>query len=495
MGIVFRQSIKTGIVTFAGALLGLLVVYLSAVYIPKQELGFSRTLLQNAVIGSQLVLMGMHTTLYTLIYKYTHHDERRKLLITLSLLVPIALTVAYTILYFIFRDRISLLFQPQDVAYVNRYFIWLPLYTFLWSMIILLEQYLGSQMKVAASGFMKEIVLRVANILLIFLFGYGLIDFHMFIIYSVLVHFIPVLFLYLLARQTEGFGISVKWKLLSRAEFKSIADFAFFHLFLNVSVILLVSIDTIMLASLDKTGVEAVAVYFVAGSILSIYQIPYRAMGSASTPMLNKAYESKNHTEVEDMFSRAGVNILIVTMGMAAVIIPNLQNAVLLLGEQYKSIALVVLILMVGRTADMAAGLNNEMLSISKHYRFNFYLTAALVIVIIIFNLLLIPKYGIYGAAWSSSLALCVYNVIKLLFLWFKMQLQPFSKGSLLVIPCFFAAAGIGYILPFIKNPIIDASVRSATIIIIYAVLILIFKPSPDITSYLNTVKNNKRLF
>lgn len=495
MGIVFRQSIKTAIVTSAGAALGLLVVYLSAIYIPKQELGFSRLLLNNALIGSQIVLMGMHTTLYTLIYKYTHTDERRKVLITLSLLVPVTLTILYTIVYFMVRDRILVLFQPQDIEFVNKYFIWLPLYTFSWSMIILLEQYLGSQMKVALAGFMKEIVLRVANILLILLFGYGLIDFHIFIIASVLVNTIPVLFLYLLARKTEGFGISVNWKLLSLAEFKSIADFAFFHLFLNVSVILLISIDTIMLASLDKTGVEAVAVYFVAGSILSIYQIPYKAMGAASTPMLNKAFESKNHAEVEDMFTRAGVNILIVTMGMAAIIIPNLQNAVLLLGEQYKSIALVVLILMVGRTADMAAGLNNEMLSISKHYRFNFYLTAALVVVIVLLNLLLIPRYGIYGAAWSSSLALIAYNIIKLVFLWVKMQLQPFSKGSLLVVPCALIAAGAGYFLPFMQSPVLDALVRSIVIIIIYAVLILIAKPSADITSYLKTVRNNKRLF
>jgi O-antigen/teichoic acid export membrane protein len=495
MGIVFRQSVKTTIVTSLGALMGLFVVYLSAKFIPKQELGFSRTLLNQAVIGTQLILMGMHTTVYVLIHKYPYTDIRRRILITLSLFTPFILTAFFSVFYFCFKAQIVAQYQPQDIAFVNKYFGWLPLYTLLWGIMTLLEQYLGSQMKVAVSTFVREIVLRLFNISLILLFGYEYIDFDVFIAGSVLVHIIPVIVLWILAVKTQGFGISLNLNALSKEDKKSIFDFAIFHLFLNVSISLLIYIDAVMLAALDKTGMEAAAVYFVAQSIISIYQIPYKALATASTPAINKAYHENDLKAVADLFSRSAINTLIVTMAMGAIIIANLHNAVQVIGEAYATIPLVVLILMIGRTFDMMTGLNNEVLSVSKYYRVNFYISIVLVILIIILNALLIPHWGIYGAAWGSALALFIFNFGKWLFLKNKMQLQPFSVNTIKVIAAGAIATLVGYYLPYAFNPFADTIIRSFIIAILYGGIILYIRPSKDLSEYLLAVKKNKRLF
>lgn len=495
MGIVFRQSIKTSIVTAFGALLGLLIVYLSAHYIPKQELGYSRTLLYQAVIGSQLVLLGMHTTVYVFIHRYAVGDERRKILITLSLLMPLLVTLICSIFYFLFKSTIVTWYQPQDIAFVSQYFAWLPFYTLCWGMITLLEQYLNSQMKVAVSIFTREVVLRLCNIALIFLFGYGYIDFSRFIALSVFVHVIPVAIMLWIARSTEGFGLSFNTSAMSKDEYKAIGDFAIFHLFLNVSVSLLMYIDSVMLAALDKTGMEAGAVYFVAQSVISIYQIPYRSLAPASMPSINKAYERGDMDAVKNMFSRSAMNILIATVCFAAIIIANLDNAVAVVGDAYAAIPRVVLILMIGRSFDMMTGLNNELLSVSKYYRFNFYLSCILVLAVVILNYLFIPQWGIYGAAWSSTVALFLFNLAKLLFLWNKLRIQPFSKHTLTVLILGSVVTLIGLNIPYVMNAYMDTIFRTAVIIVAYVVLIIMFKPSEDLQNYLLSVKTNKRLF
>ena len=88
MGIVFRQSVKTTIVIFSGAILGAVVIYLSTRFIPKQELGFTRNLTTQALVVGQMLIFGLHATLGICIHRYDDDAARRKTLIGFSLLVP-----------------------------------------------------------------------------------------------------------------------------------------------------------------------------------------------------------------------------------------------------------------------------------------------------------------------------------------------------------------------------------------------------------------------
>ena len=495
MGIVLRQSVKYTIVTFTGALLGLIVVYASQKLIPQQELGFSRNLLNQAVICSQAILMGVHTTLYVFIFRYADNDEKRRTLITFSLLIPFILTLLFSLLYFAFKSPFIHLYQAKDMAFARQYFAWLPVYTLLWGLMTVLEHYLAAQMKVALSNFMREVILRMLNIALILLYGYGVLSFTGFITYSVLVHLVPVIILYYVANQSGDIRFSINFRAFDRSEYKAIFDFAFFHLLLNVSISLLLYIDSVMLAWLDKDGLESVAVYFIAVSVLSIYQIPYKALAAAATPMLNKAYESGNMHEVKDLFKRSAINTLIATLGKAVLIISNIHNIESILEKQYQSIGYLIMILMIGRTIDMATGLNNELLSVSKYYRYNFYLTIALLTIIVTLNIWLIPRYGVYGAAISAAIGLVAFNIGKMWLLWSKMRLQPFSGKSLLATLACVITFSISSYLPRLQNELLDATYRSILVFSIYLFVVFLLRVSPDLNKYLSDIKNKRRIY
>lgn len=495
MGIVFRQSVKSSIVIFAGALLGALIIYLQQLYFPKQEFGFIRNFTNQAVVMSQVTMLGMNIVMAIYIHKYPAGDARKPVLITLSLIIPIVITGFLSLFYFLLKPQIIHFFKPVDQPFIDRFYLWLPLFTLLWSVLLLLEHYLNSQLKIALSVMMREVVLRLFNIAMIILYVASYFSYTQFVIGSVLIYLVPIIFLWVICKKTEGFGLSFQWNLISKKEYKDIIHFAWYHTLMGISLNLLGYLDALMLAPLDKSGMSSVAEYSIAVFIITIMQIPYRSMATATLPDLTKSYEANDMIKVNEYFKRAAINVLIVALGMWLLIVMNMHNAVLILHKGYDSVTNLVIILSIGKLVDMATGLNNEMISVSKHYKFNFYISLILVGMIFLFNRILIPVYGVYGAAFGTTLALVIFNISKLIFLWKKMRLQPFTKSSVWVLAAGVVTGIFSYLVPFIINPIIDVIIRSTMIVVIFGFLLVISKPSEDLNNFLDSVKKNKRLF
>ena len=70
----------------------------------------------------------------------------------------------------------------------------------------------------------------------------------------------------------------------------------------------------------------------------------------------------------------------------------------------------------------------------SEYYQAVLLMGVLLAVMTILFNLWLIPKYGIEGAAIASFLAFFVYNTIKLLYVKLKFGILPFTSNTLKVL-------------------------------------------------------------
>ncbi len=497
MGIVFRQSVKSTLVIFLGALIGAATILLSTKYLSKQELGFNRMILIQAIVASQITMVGMPSVISILIHKYPIGHAKRPALLGVCLSIPVLITTFLSVFYFIFKTPLlHILYRDaSDILYGDRYFILLPLCTLFYSLIGVLEYYLHSRVKVAQSVFVKEIVLRLLSLLLIVLYIFEWIGFDVLMVATVLVHILPVLVLWLLCKKAGGFSLSFDWSVFTRTERKELVHFAWYHMLMGITLSLMGLIDNLMIAPLDKEGMSTAGVYSIAVFIMTILVIPYRAMSTASLADLAKSYESGDIARMKELFKRGGINILIAATAMAVIIIMNMPNLLEILGDGFSSLFYVVPILILGRWVDMASGLNNEVISISKYYKFNFRISVLLIGMMFLLLWLLIPAWGIYGAAWGATLALIIFNICKMVFLWVKMRLQPFSRKSLGVVVAGIAAALAVYFIPFRLPPVIDAVMRTAIMMTVYMVMLLLLRPSADLNEYLMSIRKNKRLF
>jgi O-antigen/teichoic acid export membrane protein len=495
MGIVFRQSVKTTIVTFTGAGLGAIIVLVSPMLMEKAEVGFVSTLTYLAATVQLLVMMGTSALVAVYTQRYGHFDERRKALLTIGMLVTVISSLIFSIAFFALRGPIIGLYNASDQALISKYYHFIPFVVLFMALGNIIEHYLVANMKVAQSAFAKEIVLRLVNLSLLGLIYAGYIGFGQYIVGNVFMYMVPLLLFFIFASRVKGFGFTRNLKVFSLAEYKDMLHFSWYHLLVGSTLTLLGYIDTLMIAPLDNNGLEATAIYAIAVFITSFMFMPYRSMATASSPILNQAYIDKDMHKVRDLFARAGVNIFIAGTGMFVLIGVNLDNLVAVLPPGYEPVKYIVLILMIGKLADMATGLNNELISISRHYKFNFRLSALLLLMVVVLDWVFIPVYGIYGAAWVASCTLVFFNIVKMIFLYNKLKLKPFT-GKTWLVPVAGLCAGLaGYFWPYLINPYIDAVTRTFVVMIAYVSALLLLKPSADLNSYLATIRKDKKLF
>jgi O-antigen/teichoic acid export membrane protein len=99
----------------------------------------------------------------------------------------------------------------------------------------------------------------------------------------------------------------------------------------------------------------------------------------------------------------------------------------------------------------------------------------------VVANLVLIPRYGINGAAMGVAFALTMFNAIKYVFVWMTLGIQPFSRGTLIVLVIGTATVGLNYVLPVFDNMLVDLVVRSGVVTVFYGGAVLVTKVSPDV--------------
>lgn len=495
MGIVFRQSVKTTIVTFTGAGMGALIVLASPMLMRKAEWGLINNITLLAATIQMFVMLGTSNLIAIYTQRYDYTDERRKALLTIGMLTTIACSIIFAIIFLLLKEPVINMYSIADQPLIRKYYHYIPLVVLFMALASILDHYLIAHIKIAQSAFAREIVLRAINLGLLGLIYAGILNFSEYVTGNVLMYIVPLLLLFVMAMHTKGFGFTRNLRVFKKAEYRDMLHFSWYHLLMGSTTTILGYIDTLMLAPLDNTGLAAVGIYAPAVLIVSFMFMPYRAMSVASLPILNQAYIEKDMPKVRSLFARAGVNIFIAGMGMFAIIAVNLDNAVAILPEGYEPVKNLVLILMLGKLAFMATGLNNELISISQYYKFNFRISAILLVVVFVLDLIFIPQYGMWGAAWVATGTAAAFNIGRMAFLYYKMQLLPFTRKSWLVLVAGGFACLAGYFWPYLINPFIDAISRSIIVVIVYVTGLIFLKPSEDFTGYLDSIRKNKKLF
>jgi O-antigen/teichoic acid export membrane protein len=147
----------------------------------------------------------------------------------------------------------------------------------------------------------------------------------------------------------------------------------------------------------------------------------------------------------------------------------------------------------------MISGAGSSILTTSKYYKIQSLFMIILVVMIIIFNFIFIPLYGIVGAAVATFLAKLIYNFIRYFYLRFKLDMHPYDYRFLLVAGISIFSFGVGYFIPSIRfednlfpyfDVIIDLCVRSSTILVLFMTLVLSLKISDDINSRYHVFKD-----
>ena len=97
--------------------------------------------------------------------------------------------------------------------------------------------------------------------------------------------------------------------------------------------------------------------------------------------------------------------------------------------------------------------------------------------------------YGLIGPAISNLISVSVYNGIRIIFLWRKFKLFPFTKETVYTILLGLGCGVICYFLLYDMQGFLGLVVRSLVFLLLYGTGVILFKLTPDMQPVLATVR------
>ena len=153
------------------------------------------------------------------------------------------------------------------------------------------------------------------------------------------------------------------------------------------------------------------------------------------------------------------------------------------------------------KIAMISTGISGAIIINSKHYRFDLLFKISTIFLTVTTNYLLIPPYGIVGAALATLITICIGSFLSFLFILIKVGIQPFSMQTIKAILLGFFVLGIHFALPTVASffeethfmyYILDGFFRTTIIGGLYIGFMLYLNLSPDITALVS--KNVKKI-
>jgi len=137
----------------------------------------------------------------------------------------------------------------------------------------------------------------------------------------------------------------------------------------------------------------------------------------------------------------------------------------------------------------MGTGVNSQIIGTSTYWRFEFISGVILLSIMLPLNYILTKQYDIVGTATAGLISITIYNLIRIIFLWKKFNLYPFTAQSLYTILLAASCFGVCYLLFQNIHGLPGLFLRSIIFSILYGTGSVYLKLSPDIIPIWNTIK------
>ncbi len=429
MGIIVRQSIINSLITYTGIGLGfILTIFLYPHILNPDQYGLTRVLISAALICSQFAHLGFHNLVLRYFPFFRRTAPESHGLLFWTFVVPFAGFLLFLVLFLLFDDFLITFYAEQSPLFVDFYLWVIPLTLFVLYFEVL-NNYLRSLKDSVTGSFHNEILQRLIIIGLLFIYLFDLISFSQFVTLFVLSYISQPLLISVQIWRKRAFRLVPNFDILRKPLLQGMAGYSLYSLLGGLTTVLVWNVDIIMLGSM--AGLESTAIYAIAFYIGSVIAVPQRSIEKISGPLLADFIKSKNWSDVATVYKKSSLNQLIPGILIFGLIWLNLEALFILLPEVYSAGIWVVFIIGIGKLIEVATGPNGVILLNSKHYRVSFYTNILLVAITIGANYLLIPRYGIEGAAIASAFAIFAFNLVKTVWIQIKMGMHPFEKSTI----------------------------------------------------------------
>ena len=247
--------------------------------------------------------------------------------------------------------------------------------------------------------------------------------------------------------------------------------------------------DILMLGYFTST--ETVGLYHPAVRTAGLQQSILIAFAGIFAPMFSKYFAQDNFTGMHYIYKLVTRWILTLVIPVFILIILFSTKIMLLFGADFIQSSEALIILSIGTSIFAIFGVSSTALVVSGYQKLNLVNALVATILNICLNIILIPKYGIVGAAWATVSSMTFIAMARIIETRIFLKINPFNIKVLKPILAGILTYGIlQYIKPNLMayHTIITLMLSIIIILVIYGVLLLLFKFDDDDKDFLRSL-------
>lgn len=505
MGVIARQSIKGALANYIGVAIGFFTTFFVLTdCLSQEEIGLTRVMVDAAMLFSGIAQLGTNASIIKFFPFFKSTDEKNHGIFGWSILIPFIGFTIFALLFFIFKDNIVEVYSSKSPLISDYCYLLLPL-TFFALYLTVFETNASVLLHIAVPKLVREVGIRVFNLVCYLLYGKGVISLDLFVILFCASYGVAMLInlFYLLSLGKISFRID--WGFINHERLKEIV---LYTLFMTATVLAgnIPLINSLFLGA--QTGLALTGVYTIAFYIANIVEVPYRSLGAISKPMIAQSVRDNNWNEVNRLGKQVSLHQFLVSSIIFLFIWINLRALFDFIphGDEYVSGMGVVFFLGLAKIINSSFSISTDILNFSRHYPFSLIFIALLTLSALFFNRYLIPIWSINGSACATLFSYLIYFVCLMLFLWHKLRVNLLSSKHLVVLLLVLILFGIGIawdalVLPIFTSQthpslttvLANALIKSTIILIISFVAIRKMHISNDVDKILEKIKITKK--
>lgn len=490
---ILKSFLKGTSVVFIGLFLSNFLNYVTRIllgrYLGPESYGVLTLSLAIFGIFSTIAVLGLDSgiTRYVAFFKGKKDEERVKGTITSSLKFALPLSFIFSAIIFLLSEYISIsvFSEPRLIPMLHIFAISIPFNVLFILFTASLRGIQKANYKVYSSDIFYPLTKIIIVIALLYA-GYGIIGAALAWVISIIG--VTILSGYFLEK---SFPL-IRTKITSIPMKRTLLAFSLPLLFSNMLKLVLGWTDVIFLGILKTTF--DVGVYGVVLVTTDIMKIVSTASVFLFMPIIADLKSRNKNNEINTIYKTATRWTLILTLPIFIILLlyPDFVLATLF-GSEYVTGALPLSILTVGTFSVIISGFSGGMMISWGKTKFYFIVDTIKGLGNLFLNILLIPQYGMFGAAVAMATAQIAGSVICILYVYKFSGMQPYSR--IISKPIFTGI--LATLILFSLMSFLDSSgfiIKSGIIvlfILIYFTLLLIAKPfSKEDVNILKTVEN-----
>ena len=475
MGIVIRQSIKGTLVNYVGTFIGFVTtMFIVTKFLPAEDVGLRSVIYEAALLVATLVQLGTTSSIMRYFPYFKDKAKGHNGFFFYILLLPLVGCAVFIPLYLLLKQPIVAFFSESSPLFTG-YFYWLiPLIVCLayWGVF---ETYSNANMRIAVPKFIREVVVRLLLIGVYVAYGLHLVGRDGFVASYMAVYGVAMMLTLLYVSRIAPVTL--------RHDFSYMPDAVARHG--ETLGVVARNGDAVHIGLLTLVGEDG-------------RDLPKRSLDRAMENLQEQIrinLRRGDMAEARQLHQKVSLTEFVASGFLFVLIWVNIDNIFSIMpnGEVYRAGKWVVFFIGLSKVVTAILHFGTVLIGFSRYYHWTLYFVFILTGLGILSNWLLIPLWGISGAAIATLVTCCVSYLFQQWIVMRKIKSNPFSMGTLKMAVVMGLLLGLDYLLPVLDNYWWDCVYRTVIICLAGCAAIYFGNVSEDVNDLVNTVVKKVR--